>query len=55
MTPRTWGGRRRWKHTIAPRILKAPTGVWFSCLFQTSVPWRWHGRGRQYWGVGGIF
>ena len=35
----------------APRILKAPTGVWFSCLSQQSVPRRWLSRPQRYCGV----
>src|SRR5205807_459974 len=36
-----------------PRILKAPIGVWFSCLTQSSAPTRRDSNGQQYCGVGG--
>jgi hypothetical protein len=42
------------KKVSPPRILKAPTGVWFSCLSQQSVPRRWLASAQRYWGVGGI-
>src|SRR5215467_2202501 len=38
---------------ISPRILKAPIGVWFSCLTQSSAPTRRDNNGQQYCGVGG--
>ena len=40
--------------TRPPRTLKAPVGVWFSCLTQTSVPVSSFRSGQAYWGVGGI-
>ena len=50
MAPR----RASWsKYVRPPRILKAPTGVWFSCLSQQSVPRRSLSRPQRYWGVGG--
>ena len=39
ITPATLGSRCRKRsiYTSPPRSLKAPTGVWFSCLIQTST------------------
>ena len=34
--------------------LNAPSGVWFSCLTQTSQPISRASSGQAYWGVGGI-
>src|SRR3712207_3569694 len=36
-----------------PRTLKAPVGVWFSCLTQTSAPARAASSGQAICGVGG--
>src|SRR5260370_22581905 len=36
-----------------PRNLKAPIGVWFSCLTHNSAPSRRDKSGQQYCGVGG--
>ena len=33
--------------------MKAPVGVWFSCLTQSSAPTRRDSSGQQYCGVGG--
>ena len=38
-----------------PRTLKAPVGVWFSCLTQTSAPIRALSVGQAYCGVGGTW
>ena len=40
MAPVTSGRRRRSRSMVSnpPRALKAPMGVWFSCLTQTSAP-----------------
>src|SRR6516162_3215397 len=38
---------------MPPRILKAPMGVWFSCLTHTSAPARCASSGQAYCGVGG--
>jgi len=46
--------RKASKKVSPPRILKAPTGVWFSCLSQQSVPRRWLASAQRYCGVGGI-
>jgi hypothetical protein len=43
---------RMW--TRPPRTLKAPTGVWFSCLSQVSQPVASHNSGQAYCGVGGM-
>src|SRR5262245_37787914 len=39
---------------MPPRSLKAPSGVWFSCLTQVSAPTRADSSGQWYCGVGGI-
>ena len=39
---------------MPPRTLKAPVGVWFSCLMTTSAPVRAFSSGHAYCGVGGI-
>src|SRR6185312_6155085 len=41
-------------YTIPPRTLKAPTGVWFSCLTITRAPVRSASKGHAYCGVGGM-
>ena len=41
------------KYVRPPRILKAPTGVWFSCLTQHAAPRRSLSRGQWYCGVAG--
>ena len=41
------------KKVSPPRILKAPTGVWFSCLTQQSAPRRSDSSAQRYCGVGG--
>ena len=38
--------------TRPPRTLKEPTGVWFSCLTQTSAPVRAASSGQAICGVG---
>src|ERR1700694_5986300 len=38
---------------MPPRTLKAPMGVWFSCLTTTSAPVWAVSRGQAYCGVGG--
>src|SRR5215470_4093764 len=38
---------------MPPRTLKAPVGVWFSCLTHSSHPVRSASRGQAYCGVGG--
>src|SRR5436190_222508 len=38
---------------MPPRILKAPIGLWFSCLTHTSAPIRRDSSGQRYCGVGG--
>ncbi len=55
MTPRQPGSRLRSasKYTSPPRSLKAPTGVWFSCLTQTSVASACASSGQTYCGVAG--
>src|SRR6185312_10294887 len=56
MTPRKPGSRSRNadKYASPPRILKAPIGVWFSCLTQTSAPERAESSGQESCGVGSI-
>src|SRR5664280_579968 len=39
---------------MPPRILKAPVGVWFSCVTQTVAPARRHRSGQTYCGVGAM-
>ncbi len=39
---------------MPPRTLKAPVGVWFSCLTQTSQPAARASSGQAYCGVGGM-
>src|SRR6185437_14868145 len=41
-------------YTIPPLTLKAPTGVWFSCLTITCAPVRSASKGHAYCGVGGM-
>ena len=55
MTPRQPGSRCMsfWKYIAALRALKAPMGVWFSCLSHTSVPNAAATCGHTYCGVGG--
>ncbi len=49
MSPR----RASWsKYVRPPRILNAPTGVWFSCLIQHSAPRRSPSSAQRYCGVG---
>ena len=38
---------------MPPRTLKAPIGVWFSCLTHTSAPVRFASSGQACCGVGG--
>ena len=38
---------------MPPRTLKAPSGVWFSCLTQTSLPTSDESCGQLNWGVAG--
>ena len=42
-----------WKYIAALRALKAPMGVWFSCLSHTSAPNAAATCGQTYCGVGG--
>src|SRR5688572_10394012 len=39
---------------MPPRILKAPIGVWFSCLTTIPMPVRAASSGQAYCGVGGM-
>ena len=47
-----WVLRKCSKYVNPPRTLNAPTGVWFSCLTQQSVPSRWLSVAQRYCGVG---
>src|SRR5438105_3291098 len=54
-SPGTFGCERvsRSRYTMPPRTLKAPVGVWFSCLTQTVQPAKRRSFGQAYCGVGG--
>src|SRR5207244_12310634 len=49
-----WALVRRSMYTRPPRTLKAPVGVWFSCLTHTLHPIRLRSLGHAYCGVGAI-
>src|SRR3954469_2877287 len=49
-----WVLVRRSMYTRPPRTLKAPVGVWFSCLTHTLHPIRLRSLGQAYCGVGAI-